>query len=114
LEVLLFLLAKTTAVAAQQQIMAYLETYRYVKPQLSGHDLHAMGLTPTSGYAMRFTTVDVDFLTSLVFHRRIDAGLAPARWLFIVPIFSRLWPRIRSFPIPIRQSSRQERRGRPG
>jgi tRNA nucleotidyltransferase (CCA-adding enzyme) len=46
LEVLLFLLAKTTAAAAQRQIVAYLETYRYVKPQLSGHDLHAMGLTP--------------------------------------------------------------------
>jgi tRNA nucleotidyltransferase (CCA-adding enzyme) len=46
LEVLLFLLAKTTAAAAQQQIVAYLETYRYVKPQLSGHDLRAMGLTP--------------------------------------------------------------------
>jgi tRNA nucleotidyltransferase (CCA-adding enzyme) len=45
-EVLLFLLAKTTAAAAKQQIVAYLETYRYVKPQLSGHDLHAMGLTP--------------------------------------------------------------------
>ena len=41
-----FLLAKTTAAAAKQQIVAYLETYRYVKPQLSGHDLHAMGLTP--------------------------------------------------------------------
>jgi tRNA nucleotidyltransferase (CCA-adding enzyme) len=46
LEVLLFLLAKTTATAAKQQVVAYLETYRYVKPQLSGHDLHAMGLTP--------------------------------------------------------------------
>jgi tRNA nucleotidyltransferase (CCA-adding enzyme) len=46
LEVLLFLLAKTTAAAAQQQIVAYLETYRHVKPQLSGHDLRAMGLTP--------------------------------------------------------------------
>jgi tRNA nucleotidyltransferase (CCA-adding enzyme) len=46
LEVLLFLLAKTTAVAAKHQIVAYLETYRYVKPQLSGHDLRAMGLTP--------------------------------------------------------------------
>jgi tRNA nucleotidyltransferase (CCA-adding enzyme) len=45
-EVLLFLLAKTTAAAAKQQIVTYLETYRYVKPQLSGHDLHAMGLTP--------------------------------------------------------------------
>jgi tRNA nucleotidyltransferase (CCA-adding enzyme) len=45
-EVLLFLLAKTTATAAKQQIVAYLEMYRYVKPQLSGHDLHAMGLTP--------------------------------------------------------------------
>jgi hypothetical protein len=45
-EVLLFLLAKTTAAAAKQQIVAYLETYRYVKPHLSGHDLRAMGLTP--------------------------------------------------------------------
>jgi tRNA nucleotidyltransferase (CCA-adding enzyme) len=45
-EVLLFLLAKTTTTAAKQQIVAYLETYRYVKPQLSGHDLRAMGLTP--------------------------------------------------------------------
>jgi tRNA nucleotidyltransferase (CCA-adding enzyme) len=45
-EVLLFLLAKTTATAAKQQIVAYLETYRYVRPQLSGHDLRAMGLTP--------------------------------------------------------------------
>jgi tRNA nucleotidyltransferase (CCA-adding enzyme) len=44
-EVLLFLLAKTPA-AAQQQIVAYLETHRYMKPQLSGHDLRAMGLTP--------------------------------------------------------------------
>ena len=47
LEVLLFLLAKTTAAAAKQQIVAYLETYRSMKPQLSGHDLHAMGLTPS-------------------------------------------------------------------
>jgi tRNA nucleotidyltransferase (CCA-adding enzyme) len=46
LEVLLFLLAKTTSEAAQQQIAAYLETYRYVQPCLSGHDLQAMGLTP--------------------------------------------------------------------
>ena len=34
--VIRFLLAKTTAAAAKQQIVAYLETYRYVKPQLSG------------------------------------------------------------------------------
>jgi tRNA nucleotidyltransferase (CCA-adding enzyme) len=46
LEVLLFLLAKTASAAAQQQIVAYLETYRYIKPRLSGHDLQAMGLTP--------------------------------------------------------------------
>jgi tRNA nucleotidyltransferase (CCA-adding enzyme) len=46
LEVLLFLLAKTTAATAKQQIVAYVETYRHVKPQLSGHDLRAMGLTP--------------------------------------------------------------------
>jgi tRNA nucleotidyltransferase (CCA-adding enzyme) len=52
LEVLLFLLAKTTAAAAQQQIVAYLETYRHVKPQLSGHDLRAMGLTPGPVFRM--------------------------------------------------------------
>jgi tRNA nucleotidyltransferase (CCA-adding enzyme) len=46
LEVLLFLMAKTTSAAAQQQIAAYLETYRYMQPRLSGHDLQAMGLTP--------------------------------------------------------------------
>ena len=31
--------------AVVQQIVAYPETYRYMKPQLSGHNLHAMGLT---------------------------------------------------------------------
>jgi tRNA nucleotidyltransferase (CCA-adding enzyme) len=46
LEVLLFCMAKTPSAVAQQQIAAYLETYRYVRPRLSGHDLHAMGLTP--------------------------------------------------------------------
>ena len=46
LEVRLFFLAKTTAAAAQQQIVAYLATYRHVKPRLSGHALRAMGLTP--------------------------------------------------------------------
>jgi tRNA nucleotidyltransferase (CCA-adding enzyme) len=45
LESVLFLLAKTPLKAVQQQIAAYLDTYRYVQPQLSGHDLHAMGLT---------------------------------------------------------------------
>jgi hypothetical protein len=44
--VIQFLLARTTVAVAKQQIVVYLETYRYVKPQLSGHDLHAMGLTP--------------------------------------------------------------------
>jgi tRNA nucleotidyltransferase (CCA-adding enzyme) len=46
LEVLLFCMAKTPSAAAQQQIAAYLETYRYMRPHLSGRDLHAMGLTP--------------------------------------------------------------------
>jgi tRNA nucleotidyltransferase (CCA-adding enzyme) len=46
LEVVLFCMAKTTSAAAQQQIAAYLETYRYTQPRLSGHDLQAMGLTP--------------------------------------------------------------------
>jgi tRNA nucleotidyltransferase (CCA-adding enzyme) len=46
LESLLFLLAKATSPAAQQQLAAYLGTYRYIQPQLSGHDLRALGLTP--------------------------------------------------------------------
>jgi tRNA nucleotidyltransferase (CCA-adding enzyme) len=46
LEVLLFVLAKTSSDVAKHQIVAYLDTYRFVKPQLSGHDLRAMGLTP--------------------------------------------------------------------
>jgi tRNA nucleotidyltransferase (CCA-adding enzyme) len=46
LEVLLFLLAKTSSDVAKHQIVAYLDTSRFVKSRLSGHDLHAMGLTP--------------------------------------------------------------------
>jgi len=46
LESVLFLLAKTTSQAAQQQIAAYLDTFRSMQPRLSGQDLHAMGLTP--------------------------------------------------------------------
>jgi tRNA nucleotidyltransferase (CCA-adding enzyme) len=46
LEVLLFLLATTSSAIAKHQIVAYLDTYRWVKPHLSGHDLHAMGLPP--------------------------------------------------------------------
>jgi tRNA nucleotidyltransferase (CCA-adding enzyme) len=46
LEVILFMLAKTSSEVAKQQIVAYLATYRSVKPRLSGDDLHAMGLTP--------------------------------------------------------------------
>jgi tRNA nucleotidyltransferase (CCA-adding enzyme) len=46
LETLLFVLAKTSSDVAQHQIVAYLDTYRFVKPRLSGHDLHAMGLIP--------------------------------------------------------------------
>jgi tRNA nucleotidyltransferase (CCA-adding enzyme) len=46
LEVILFMLAKTSSEVARQQIVAYLATYRWVKPRLSGHGLHAMGLTP--------------------------------------------------------------------
>lgn len=46
LEVVLFVLAKTSSAVAQQQIVAYLDLYRFIKPRLSGHDLHAMGLTP--------------------------------------------------------------------
>ena len=46
IEVLLFLLATTSSPIAKHQIVAYLDTYRWMKPRLSGHDLHAMGLTP--------------------------------------------------------------------
>jgi tRNA nucleotidyltransferase (CCA-adding enzyme) len=46
LETILFVLAKTSSAVAQQQIVAYLDTYRWMKPQLSGHDLQALGLTP--------------------------------------------------------------------
>ena len=46
LEVLLFMLAKTSSEVARQQIVAYLETYRWIQPRLSGHDLQAMGLPP--------------------------------------------------------------------
>jgi tRNA nucleotidyltransferase (CCA-adding enzyme) len=53
LESVLFLLAKTTSKAVQQQIVAYLGTSRYTQPRLSGHDLHAMGLTP----GPRFQTI---------------------------------------------------------
>jgi tRNA nucleotidyltransferase (CCA-adding enzyme) len=45
LESALFLLAKAASKAVQQQIAAYLDTFRYMQPRLSGHDLHAMGLT---------------------------------------------------------------------
>jgi len=46
LESVLFLLAKTTSQAAQQQIAAYLDTFRSMQPRLSGQDLRAMGLAP--------------------------------------------------------------------
>ncbi len=46
LEALLFVLAKTSSDIAQHQIVAYLDTYRFAKPRLSGHDLRAMGLIP--------------------------------------------------------------------
>jgi tRNA nucleotidyltransferase (CCA-adding enzyme) len=62
LESVLFLLAKTTSKAAQQQIAAYLDTSRYIQPRLSGHDLHAMGLTP----GPRFRTI---------LHRLLEARL---------------------------------------
>jgi tRNA nucleotidyltransferase (CCA-adding enzyme) len=45
LETILFLLAKTSSEVAKQQLVAYLDTYRWMQPRLSGHDLHAMGLT---------------------------------------------------------------------
>jgi tRNA nucleotidyltransferase (CCA-adding enzyme) len=53
LESALFLLAKTPSKAAQQQIAAYLDTFRYMQPRLSGQDLRAMGLTP----GPRFRTI---------------------------------------------------------
>jgi tRNA nucleotidyltransferase (CCA-adding enzyme) len=46
LEAVLFVLAKTSTEVAKQQLVAYLNTYRWMQPRLSGHDLHAMGLTP--------------------------------------------------------------------
>lgn len=45
-EALLFLLAKTSSDVVRQQIVAYLDTYHYVKPALTGQTLRAMGLTP--------------------------------------------------------------------
>jgi tRNA nucleotidyltransferase (CCA-adding enzyme) len=63
LESVLFLLAKTTSKAVQQQIAAYLGTSRYMQPRLSGHDLHAMGLTP----GPRFRTIIVRLLVSSLF-----------------------------------------------
>ena len=62
LESVLFLLAKTTSKAAQQQIAAYLDTSQYIQPRLSGHDLHAMALTP----GPRFRTI---------LHRLLEARL---------------------------------------
>jgi tRNA nucleotidyltransferase (CCA-adding enzyme) len=43
---MLFLLAQTSSEVAKQQIIAYLATYRSLKPRLTGHDLHAMDLPP--------------------------------------------------------------------
>lgn len=50
LEALLFVMAKTSSATARQQLVAYLETYRYVKPALSGHDLQSLGLVPGPGF----------------------------------------------------------------
>ena len=38
--------APASTEVAKQQLVAYLNTYRWMQPRLSGHDLHAMGLTP--------------------------------------------------------------------
>ena len=62
LESVLFLLAKATSKAVQQQIASYLDTFRYMQPRLSGHDLHAMGCTP----GPRFRTI---------LHRLLEARL---------------------------------------
>lgn len=50
MEALLFVMAKTSSETAKQHIVAYLETYRYVKPALTGHDLQALGLVPGPGF----------------------------------------------------------------
>lgn len=45
-ETLLFVMAKTKLESVRRQISAYLTTYRYVKPILTGADLKALGLKP--------------------------------------------------------------------
>lgn len=44
------MLATTSSAVAKRQIVAYLDTYRWIKPRLSSHDLHALGLTPGPHY----------------------------------------------------------------
>ena len=50
-ETLVFLLAKNASESAKQQIVAYLTTYRTIKPALTGTELTALGFTPGPLYS---------------------------------------------------------------
>ncbi|MGZ8422301.1 MAG: CBS domain-containing protein [Nitrospira sp.] len=50
-ETLVFLLAKNASESAKQQIVAYLTTYRTIKPALTGTGLTALGFTPGPLYS---------------------------------------------------------------
>jgi tRNA nucleotidyltransferase (CCA-adding enzyme) len=45
-ETVLFLMASSKSEAVVQHVAAYLDTYRYIRPSLTGEDLKAMGLKP--------------------------------------------------------------------
>jgi tRNA nucleotidyltransferase (CCA-adding enzyme) len=45
-EIVLFLMAKAKTDSVKHQISAYLTTYRYVRPYLTGKDLRALGMKP--------------------------------------------------------------------
>ena len=50
-ETLIFLLAKNASESAKRQIVAYLTTYRTIKPALTGTELKALGLPPGPLYS---------------------------------------------------------------
>jgi len=45
-ETVLLLMAASTSDVIRRQASAYLDTYRHIKPSMTGKDLKAMGFTP--------------------------------------------------------------------
>jgi tRNA nucleotidyltransferase (CCA-adding enzyme) len=54
-ETLLMMIVKTESNSVKRQLLAYMTTYRYIKPTLTGIDLQTLGVKPGPVFAILFT-----------------------------------------------------------